>query len=83
MPAMPVSAVTGVCAIGSNAESYVRTRARIISLAQLVAPQRFHVRNNRDLQPSDDTEVLSHIRASTFSIGFQRACGRDRRQLLK
>ena len=60
MPAMSVSAVTGVCAIGSNAESYVRTRARIISLAQLAAPQRFHVRNNRDLQPLNSREVLFH-----------------------
>jgi len=44
-----------------NVEWYVLSHARTISPAQLVALQRRHVRNNRDLQPANGREVLFHI----------------------
>jgi len=44
-----------------NVEWYVLSHARTISPAQLVALQRRHVRNNRDLQPSNGREVLFHL----------------------
>lgn len=44
-----------------NVEWYLLSHARTISPAQLAALQRRHVRNNRDLQPSNGREVLFHI----------------------
>lgn len=47
--------------LSQNVEWYVLTHARTISPAQLIALQRLHAGNNRDLQPSNGREVLFHI----------------------